>query len=229
MSMDNSGELSALGPVTGQTTSFKDLGIDGDEGSLGAVVDLSWGSPHLSVSTQSASYEGSGTVKSNITLDGHTFVANTDVDSRMDVGLHSMLLTFDLVPGDNAEFGFGIGVTAIDFLLALEDTATKQELVGESLLPIPVVGVRGSMDAGPITLNGVLSGMTVSVDEGEVDMRDYDLFGRWKFAGGEEHLIGSVTFGWRRTKVDLEFEDAGDSIALDFTSGGPYVGLSLHF
>ncbi len=228
-SMNIKGELRALGAVGGASTQLGDLGLDAHEGAGGGHVDLKWGSPHLSISSQGAAYNGSGILDSSVTLDGQTFPVNTPVNSRMDMNTHSMLLTFDILPSDLAELGFGFGVSAIDFLLALEDPATEIEIIGASTIPIPVLGVQGMMWAGPITLHGRIAGMSISVPEGEMMMLDYDFSGRYGIVGGTNNLGVSLTLGWRETSLDLQYDDAGDSIDLDFTNGGPYVGLHVAF
>ena len=46
--------------------------------------------------------------------------------------------------------------------------------------------------------------------------------------GGEDHLGGHLTAGYRWVDLELEYEnDDGDQVDGDATFSGPYIGLTL--
>ena len=77
--------------------SLDDLGVGGNESSLGVRADLGWSVPHLTLATQSAGWSGSGTV----TNFGGIAGANVAVNSKMDLAVHRALITFDVSPSPN--------------------------------------------------------------------------------------------------------------------------------
>lgn len=204
------------------------LGLDDTEGAAGAVVDFKWGMPHLSISTQSTSYSGDGTLDADISFDGNTIDAGTDVASDLDLDLTTGVLTFDVLPGP-VELGLGFGVTLVGFDMKFVEDGTGETVDTDERAPIPVLAARAGMQFGSLEVGGLLSGMSVNSGDVDASLFDLDLFGRWNFIGGEDHLGGSLVLGWREVNFDVDYEDGDDDVNLDLGYSGPYIGLLVRF
>lgn len=225
---DLDGEVGLGSSGVTASNDFSDLGLDGDSSDAGAVVDFKWGSPHLTISTQSSAYSGDGTLASDVSFDGDTIGAGSSVSSDLDLGLTTAALTFDMVPGP-VELGIGFGVTLLDLDMQFVEAGTGTEVTTDEQAPIPVLAARAGFEIGSFEISGLLSGLSVDVDDFEASMFDLDISGRWNFIGGDDHLGGSLVLGWRDVDLDLEYEDDADFVNLDFGYSGPYVGLLLRF
>jgi hypothetical protein len=95
----------------------------------------------------------------------------------------------------------------------------------DETLPVPGVALSLGVGLGPIQLQLIASGISASVEDGEVTYYDADLMGRWEFGG----FGGALLFGWREADYDIEYDDGDDQVALDMNYSGPYVGLRISF
>lgn len=204
------------------------LGLDDKEGTPGALIDLKWGSPHLTLTTQSSKYSGDGVLESQISFGDTTIDADAPVHSKLDLGISTAALTFDMVPGP-VEVGLGLGVTYLSLDAMFVEDVTSEEVSTDESVPFPVLAARAGVDVGALEFGGLLTGLKVDVDGDKADFFDLDVYGRWTFLGGSNHLGGALVVGYRQSKVDVEYEDQGDQVSLDLTYSGPYFGLSIRF
>ncbi len=225
-SLDGDLAISSMG--INSSNSMDTLGLDDSEGSAGLLVDFKWGGPHLTISTQSTSYSGEGRLESELSFGGDTIDAGDDVDSDFDLGLTTGVLTWDLAPGP-LELGLGLGVTIIALDASFEEIGMNNEVSTDESLPAPMLAARAGFELGPIEVNGLLTGFAFSSGDDEITFYDLDIFGRYKFFGGSDHLGGSFVFGWRQVDFDVEYEDGNSDVELDFSYSGPYIGLQLRF
>jgi hypothetical protein len=208
--------------------SLSDLGLDDDEGTPSAYVDFKWGSPHLRLATQSSSFEGTGTLAADFSIDDVDISAGAAVDSRLDLGVHSAILTFDLIPGF-PEFGLGFGVSGLAIAGDFTKLGTSSQVDFDETIPIPVLAASFEFELGAIEVGGVASGLSVSLDDDEVSYFDIDVYGAWNFAAGQDSLGASLVLGWRQVDLDLEYEDDTEAVDLDLSFSGPYLGLQVNF
>lgn len=210
--------------------SIDSLGLDDAEGTLGLRADFKWGSPHLTLATQSASWDGDGTLQA----DFGGISAGVPVDTELDLGLHRMVLTFDVLPTSNFELGLGFGVTVAD----IEAQVTKPADVpnpgdprltesADEVAPIPLLALRAGVRVWKIDLEALVSGLSVSFDEGDATYVEADLNGSLQFFGAPGGVAGSVMLGWRHIDIDVEYEDADNDAQVDVRFSGPYFGLKL--
>ncbi len=226
--LEQAGQVGVSGMPDAGVTSFAEVGLVGEEAATTLTADLKWGSPHLRLSAQSASYSGSGVLNSDIELNGGTLSAGEEIRSTMDTTVQTIAITFDLVPTDFVEFGIGIGVTLLDLGLSFEAVDSEAAVATDSPLPIPIGAVNAAVWLGPIELSGFFGGVAVSTDEGKASHFDLDITARWSFLGEGDGAGGSLEVGWRQVRLAVEFEDGDDNLNMDFTQTGPYVGLSFH-
>ncbi len=212
----------------GTRNTWDGLGLGSTEDTPGASVDFKWGGPHLSVSTEKSSFSGRGTLQSTIDLGGNTINTGQTVDSDLDIGISSAILTWDIAPTD-FELGLGLGLFALDLDMRFRDVATSTVVSSSETVPIPVLAARLGLSRGPWKLGGTLSGIDVDISGDQARFVDLDLFGQYSFAGGDKHLNAAILFGYRSTDLSVQYDDGTDNVDADLTATGPYIGLRLSF
>lgn len=221
----------SLGVASGSVTAKADLnqaGLQEDDSVLGARLDFDWGPSHLMVSGQQSEHGGDGTLDATISSGGTTITAGTDVASELDLGLYSAAYTFDFVPTDLIEVGLGFGVSYLDIKASFTDSITNDTINGDESLPIPVLAARLGTRLWKIDASLQAQGISATVDGNEITYVDLDLMAKLHLLGGEDHLGGHLTAGYRWVDLELEYEnDDGDQVDGDATFSGPYVGLTL--
>ena len=204
--------------------SLEQAGLGDEEDALGLQADFKWGSPHLSISTQSSEHSGSGTLDAGLGLGGVTIPVGASVDSDLDLGLHQGILTFDLVPTDTLELGLGFGVAAVDFDARFRSATETVET--DQFLAVPVVAVRGVVRVWRLEVGALVSGMQADIDDESIDVLDLDARVLLRFPGGSG-IAGHLMLGYRWQELSLEYEDSNEDIELDTDFRGPYLGLVL--
>ena len=209
------------------------MGLNDEEGTVGAYANIKFGAPHISISTQRSSWQGSGTLANQISLDGVTLNADTPVNSELDLGLHSALITWDLIPG-STEIGIGFGVAGLEIEGAFEGVVPAQgvqRVQFNEVVPVPLLALRAGIDLGFVELTGYLAGLTAQIEDDEATIFDLDVSGRFCVLGTRKSGGAFVTIGWRQLEIDVDIdgEDAGDRIDADLSFYGPFAGIQLSF
>ena len=220
-----------LGVSTGAVAAKADLntaGLQKDDSVLGARVDFDWGPSHLMVSGQQSEHGGDGTLDATLSSGGTTITAGTAVTSEFDLGLYSAAYTFDFVPTDLVEVGLGLGVSYLDISASFQDQTTMEIIDGDQGLPVPVLAARLGTRIWRIDASLQAQGMSASVDGNDLTYVDLDFMAKLRLLGGEDHLGGHLTAGYRWVDLELDYEnDDGDQVDGDMTFSGPYIGLTL--
>jgi hypothetical protein len=211
------------------SNSLDELGIEDEEETLGGRVDFKWGAPHLSIATNSASWDGSGTLSSEF----GGIPASANVDTELDLGLHRAVLTFDVVPTDLIELGLGFGVSLIDFEATVTETeplipGDESESIDE-MLPVPMVAARLGARLWRIDVEALVAGLHYDVDGDKATYIEADLNGRLALFGAHGGINGSLVAGWRAIDLEAEFEDDSEEVEADLSFRGPYLGLQIGF
>ena len=79
--------------------SMSDLGLEGEEPSVGLRADFKWGVPHLTFATQSAEWSGSVRATDLGDISGN----DVAVDSRVDLHRHRALVTLGIVKSGSSQ------------------------------------------------------------------------------------------------------------------------------
>lgn len=204
--------------------SLSDVGLDGEEGSLGLRGDLKFGSPHLTVSTESASWSGDGTLTGSF----GGIVVGTTVESDLDLAIHRAILTFDVLPVPMVELGLGLGVSVLDIQASLEDTNTSTVEEIDETVPVPELAARLAVEFWRMRVEALVGGMAYDAGGDRASYLDGDLNARVRLAGLGP-VDGWLSVGYRMIGVDAEIEDGSDDIEIDTTFDGVYFGLRLSF
>jgi hypothetical protein len=221
------GDFGATAGAVVLTNTADEVGIDDDDGYVGARVDFKWGLPHLIISAQTTDHSGDGVLANDIDIDGTTITAGTAVTTDFDLGLYNALLLFDILPTDNFEFGIGFGLSAID--LDAEFSGGGSSISTNEILPVPVVALSGGAQFRRLEVSALLSGMDVSIDDNDLGYIDFDAFARLGLLRPDDRGRVSLVLGYRHLDIDLEYEDGSDNVVFDMTFDGPYAGLEVSF
>jgi hypothetical protein len=217
----------ASGNVTA-TNDVEAVGIEDDDGAFGIRGDFQWGAPHLTLDFQQSRHDGDGVLEAELSQGGVTLAAGTPVETELDLGLHTALLTFDMIPGD-FELGLGLGVGVVDLDYESTDPSNGTSVGTDELLPVPLLAGRAGVGLGRVDLEALVAGM--AYDDGDVDVTVVDgrATGRVRILGGGDRFSGALIGGLRYTMVDAEYEDGSDEVAGDLEILGPFLGLRVQF
>ena len=200
-------------------------GFSRDESVIGLRADVDLGTPHLMVSTQSSSHDGSGALDVDMTNgNGVTIFQGEQIDSRMDFGLHQTILTYDFLPSDMFEAGIGLGLSVVDVETSVTASANRTFDMNETI-PMPVLAVRGGVAVGDFEAQGLLSGISLDAGSDSVSLMDLDLFVRYRLFGLNDRLAGSIALGYRQVAFGVDYDDGDDIVEIDLTFDGPYLAL----
>ena len=221
-----SGNLLISDGPTSAGNSMSDLGLANTDGALGAEVHLKWGMPHLSFSTQSSAWSGSGILNGEFSSGGITIGANTPVDSELELGLNTALLTWDFIPG-SPELGIGFGLTMLDLRGSFESNLQRVEF--DETLPVPMLAVRGAIALGPLDVAGHLAGISVDLDGDEASILDFDIHARYHLLGFDQRGSAYLVLGWRQFDLNVDVRSSSENIDADISFAGLYAGLQVSF
>ncbi len=216
----------ASGAISG-TNDIETAGVEKDSSVFGLRLDFDLGAPRLTLSTQGSTHDGDGTLEFDITQNGVTITAGTDVETEVDMALHQLALTWDLIPTDMFELGLGLGAAAVDLDATFRETGTANEIATDEVAGLPVLAARAGLDLGRVEFSLLATGMQYDYDGDSARLLDFDLMGRLKLFGGDKRLAGFLMAGYRELSAEVEYDDDGDNIDADLTLSGPYFGLVL--
>lgn len=226
--LDIDGQLGISSGAVSAKADLNTAGLQEDDSVLGARVDFDWGPSHLMVSGQQSEHGGDGTLDATISSGGTTITAGTDVASEFDLGLYTAAYTFDFIPTDLLEVGLGLGVSYLDIKASFTDSITNDTIDGDEGIPLPLLAMRLGTRFWRIDASLQGQGIAATVDGDEVMYIDLDLMAKLHLLGGDDHLGGHLTAGYRWVDLELDYEnDDGDQVDGDATFSGPYIGLTL--
>ncbi len=216
------------GGVTAVDQDVEDaFGLEKDSSVLGARVDLSAGPMHLTFSGQASDHDGSGTLTELISYDNQAGF-DGPVETEFNLTTLGFVSTWDLIPTDLFELGLGLGVNGIGIDTRIVSTLDPNNAVEfDELAPIPVVAVRVGGAIGPVSIEGLASGLSLSIGDVDATYYDIDLMAKWKLIGAG--VTGSIAAGYRYMRLDASFEDGNDAADIDLTFSGPWIGATVGF
>ncbi len=203
--------------------SVGNLGLAESANTYGLRADLKFGAPHLTLSTQASSWDGSGA----LSADFGGISAATPVNTKLDLALHRLALTFDVIPTDLFELGLGVGVTVADIDARVSDTGSSLTERANEVAPLPVLVLRGGARVWRLDFEALVSGMSIDYDGNQATYLEADVNAKLALFGAAGSLNGSVVLGWRHVGLDVEYDDDDAKATVDLRFSGPYFGLQL--
>lgn len=229
--LEPTGHLAAAAPGDDPVTNDVEaaLNLEADDASPGIRADIEFGSPHLVLAWMGSASEGDGTLTGQLSDDGVTLGAGTDVATEFNLWVASGIVTFDFVPSDTVEVGLGLGVHVVDLdaTVTSRDSGNPGEIGLETTLPVPVIALQAGVEIGRFELSGLVSGMDYSSSGDSATFLDFDVGARFRILG--ERVTGSIALGWRYSRLDAEYEDEDDNADVDLRISGPYIGIAIGF
>lgn len=232
MDLDLDGDVAVSSTGVTASNDFSDVGLDDSEDALSFRADLSWLSPHLTLSTQDTGWSGSGTLSAAIDDGGIVIPAGTQVNSKLDLAYHSAIVTFDLVPTSTVEAGIGPGIALVDISGQIADASglTTETVDFDELLPMPMIAARTEVQIDRFEIGVLLAGLGVEIDGDELAFVELDVHARYRLFGlTGDRVAGSIGIGWRHLDIAAEYDDDGDSVDVDIEVSGPYFGFLISF
>lgn len=220
------GEAGLSSSGVGAAADLEDAGLDDDD-TIAGRLDFKFGMPHLVVLAQTPRFEGEGTLDVAITDGTNTIAAGANVASKLDLEMYDAALLFDLIPGDTLELALGFGAAYLDMSLLFEEDGTGTMVASDEAVPVPLLAAGAAVWIGPVEVVAFAGGMQYEYDDNDFSYLDLDAFARWKLFGGSHRLRASLVGGYRRTDLDVEYDDGASRVDADLTISGPYVGLEL--
>jgi hypothetical protein len=224
--LDIAGSAGFTSGGLGGTADLAQAGLEEDE-LVSGRADLEFGSPHLIALAQSPEFSGSGTLDVTVSDGTNTIIGGAAVDSEIGLDQYTLALVFDLVPGDTFELALGLGATYLDASFLFAEQGTGTTVASDEQVPVPMLVVAASAWLGPVELAAMVGGADYEYDDDSVYYVDADLYARWKIFGGDERLRTSLVLGYRRTELELDYDDASTAVDADLTIDGFYAGLEV--
>jgi hypothetical protein len=211
------------------TNTLDELGLDQKESQLGGRIDVVFGSPHISISYASSSFDGDGVLSAELSQGGTTIPIGAQVNSEMELAIANAVCTFDFIPSDMFELGIGAGVGGIDFNGRIQESMGLGVIDADEQLPAPLLAARAGVSFWRVSLGLLATGINVEYQGDSINYLDLDLQGKFRLLGDGSHFTGSLIVGYRRIDADVAYDEGDDNVEADVTMDGPYVGLSIGF
>ncbi|MCE9594493.1 MAG: hypothetical protein K8S98_09885 [Planctomycetes bacterium] len=229
MQFDIDGDIGVQqGSSVSAQASVDSLGLEKDDSVIGVRVDLELGG-HWTLSAQDSKHDGDGTADATLSQGGITINTGDPVSSKLDLGLYSAAVTWDLLPTDAVELGLGLGVTAFDLDAKITEKLGGQSVSTNELLPVPFLAGRVGFELGPVDVSGLLGWVSINYSGDEASFLDFDGMARMRIFGDGDRLAGWIALGYRYLDAEVAYEDGSDSVDADIQFSGPWLGLVLSF
>ncbi len=226
---DISGHLGVQqGSSVSATNSVDSLGLQKDSSVFSGRVDIDCG-PHITLSAQDSSHDGDGVAQVTLSSGGQSINSGDQVHSELSLGLYSAAMTWDFIPGDTAELGLGIGITALDVHAKLTDKTNPATVETKQAVPVPLIEGRAGVNLGPVELSALLGWIDVRYSGDRAALFDADLMARVRVLGKRGGVAGYLGVGYRIVDVKAEYQDNGDSADASIDFKGPWIGVALSF
>lgn len=207
-----------VGPV--EASLDDDFGLGDPSGSLYGRVDFAAGPIHVSGSV--FRYSESGSERLSVAFGGLT--ANALVDSTIEFTSGRGGISFDLIDLGIVRLSPGVGVDLLDVeMRATERSSGRTETIDE-ILPVPIVTLRGEVDADDIGAFVDLGAMDVDLGDVEGTLVDVEAV-VWVEITDPLRLFA----GYRWISIDADGTTRGDRFTTDLEMTGWIVGGGVEF
>jgi hypothetical protein len=201
-----------------------DLGMDSDdEVARFAIAVRPWPKHRFFFSYMDMDRNGDQALDEDITFDGITFPAGTQVGSKLDLGMYRGGYTWSFLQNDSWELGLSLGLYLIDLDVRLESTDHQIRADDSTTEAFPMVGFTGTW---LVSDDWLISGTAeaFSIDSGNTDGDFYNLRLIAEYAVTEKLSIGA---GYDLVSIDAKDTKKNDSI--DYEYDGALIFLRWQF
>lgn len=206
------------------------FGMQSDDSVLGGRLDLDAGALHLTGSLAQSDHDGDGVLAADVDYGGGSIPAATQVHTDFALSNLGVVATWDLLPTDAFELGFGLGANLVGVdarIAALDESLGLEPVVLDETLPVPVLAARLGAQVGPVSVEALVCGVSISIADIDATYVDADLMAKWRLF--ESGVAGSIAAGWRYTSLDASFQDGGDAAEVNAAFSGPWIGVAIGF
>lgn len=221
------GEMGGSNGGDVKQTSISDLGMDSGEGAWGFSIGGQYHRPQLFFSGQQSSFSGSGTTSHDISQGSFTIPAGAAVDTTMDLGIYSLAVTYDFLPGKN-NLGVGLGIMGLDFEVAYTEIATGVQINIDETYPLPLLAVSYSFFWKRMEFAGLVGGAYIKMNDDEVGYVNLDLSARYAFYKGDM-WSWMASLGYRYVDLKMDIKDDANEFKADLNFSGPYIGVRFEY
>lgn len=208
------------GGVSTEVDFDDDLDFDSSDGII-AEGAVQLGPFRLSVGYLPLDFSGEGTLSEDITFEGETFTAGTDVTSDVEMNIYDLGFAFHLLNVDDGpvrlQLGPELAVKIADIDMSVRETTGALSERIDVTVPVPTIGARGRVAFGDYF--GVV-GRAGYLEVRGNSFLDADV----QVEFSPVPLVG-VFAGYRYMNIDVD--ESG--VVLDSTFAGPYAGVMVRF
>lgn len=219
-----------MGTVKEEQTNYTDLsqlGMDSAEGAPSISLGGRYKRTRLFLSGQQSSFSGSGTTAEDIEKGAVRIPAGTPLNTDMDIGIYSMVATYNLIPGQY-ELGIGGGLMVMNFKVSYTATNNGANITIDETTPMPLLALSGTASWQRFIFQGVVGGAAINFEGNKVAYGTIDLAARYAFYH-KENKAGLVSLGYRYIPMYLDFAYEGNAFKADINFAGPFVGLRFAY
>ena len=219
-----------MGSVVNDETKYSnlsDLGLDSAEGAFGISLGGRYKRVRLFFAGQQSSFSGEGVTTEDIEKGGITIPAGTALDTTMDLGINSLVVTYNLIPGEH-ELGIGAGLMVMNFKVSYTAKNSGANITIDETTPMPLLAISGTARWQKFVFQGVIGGAAVNYDGNKVAYGSVDVTARYMFYQ-RQNKGGLVSLGYRYIPLKMDFSYENNAFKADIDFAGPYLGLRFAY
>ncbi|MDF1800732.1 MAG: hypothetical protein P1V81_16275 [Planctomycetota bacterium] len=229
LNMDVSGDILVTQGFATSSSDVERLGMTDDSASFAPRADFEWGGFQMTAAHSSTEHSGDGVADSALEFGGVVISDTEPVHTDFELGMTSLLMTWDLLPSETLELGLGFGATLLDLDATITSKTTPANKIDtDEQVPIPMLAGRVGVDLGRLDFGGLISGLSVDVDGNQATVIDFDLAINYELLDMGGELMGAITLGYKSFSMDVLYDDGSSgSVDLDMEFSGPYFGVTI--
>lgn len=222
-----SGKMGVKKGGSSSQSDLSDLGIDSSEGTFGISLAFQYGRPKFFFSGQKSSYSGIGSTAKDISKGPITIPAGTAVSTSMDLGIYSIVGTYNMLPG-KYRLGLGLGLMALGLDVSYTSLDDGAQLNFDDTYPMPLLAINASVKWKSIEWAALIGGAYIKYNDNEVGYLNADIAARYPFYRGKQwSAMASLGFRYIGLSMDVKADEVGFIADLNFT--GPYIGVRFKY
>lgn len=225
------GGISGYDAETGNVfdINYSAVGMDNYSPSVALALAGKYKKFNLFFGASRGKYSGSFISKNDITIDGETIPAGSNVDGEIDMGIYSLSTTFALIQKKH-DLGLGLGFLILD--TGMKFSAEGKTIGDSHIFPMPFLALSGRLNFDKFRIVGVGGG---AYFDGNIDDYDYTV---WYYTAdvrvGYEfykkgNYTGIINLGYRTLYMDSEASKNGSWFKEEDRYAGPFMSVLVYY